>query len=176
MFPHLLVSLLSDPNYDGTIATETPQRCLNDPDRSRVCNRSGSLARDLQNHGNTALAAGWCVSHAQVIGIHLDAFFSKVRIPSEELGTDTRVTYFEPWVVQGRTVDSQPERRGTRRAIRPNPTRHRDSRPRRSTTTQDSGISSRPADNERSRLRRDRRGLSGAQGMPLSLCPEMSGC
>lgn len=81
--PCLAVSLpaktssLSDPswNHNDTIATETSQRCLYHPDRSRVCNRSGSPARYLQNHGNTALTAGWYVSHVQLISAHLDAVF-----------------------------------------------------------------------------------------------------
>ena len=47
-------------------------------------------------------------------GLALTHFLSKGRIPPQELDTDTRVTYLESWTVQGRTVDSQSERTGTR--------------------------------------------------------------
>ena len=43
-------------------------------------------------------------------GLTLTRFFSKGRIPSQELDVDTRVAYLEPWTIQGRTADSQPER------------------------------------------------------------------
>jgi len=72
-------------NRNGAIATKASQRCLYDPDRSRVCNRSGSLARDLQNHGNTALTTGWCVGHIQLIGALIDAFSVKVGYPPKSL-------------------------------------------------------------------------------------------
>lgn len=57
--------LPSDSSHDrnGTVTTETPQRCLYHPDRSRVCDCSGSLTRDIQNHRNPALATGRYVSH-----------------------------------------------------------------------------------------------------------------
>lgn len=66
----------SSQNHDGAIATETSERCFHDPDRSRVRHSSGSPARDLQNHGNTALTTRWYVSPGQLhIGVHLDASF-----------------------------------------------------------------------------------------------------
>lgn len=59
------ISSLSDSSHgcNGTVTTEAPQRCLHHSDRSRVCDCSGSLARDLQNHRNPALTTGWYASH-----------------------------------------------------------------------------------------------------------------
>lgn len=86
---------------NGPAAIETSEGCLNDPNRSRVCYRSGSPARDLQNHGNTALATGWYVSHDAVIPAHLDVFLSQGRIPSQGLDVDTRAAYLESRSIQG---------------------------------------------------------------------------
>ena len=70
---------------NGAVAIETSERCLYDTNRSRVCNRSGSLARDLQNRGNTALATGWYVSHVQLIELTMKDLSVKVGYPPKSL-------------------------------------------------------------------------------------------
>ena len=77
----------SSRSHDGTITTETSQRRFYDPDRSRVCDRPGSLARDLQNHGNPALTTGWYVSYPRFIGARLilTHFSVKVGYPPKSL-------------------------------------------------------------------------------------------
>lgn len=88
-------------NPNGAIAAEASKRCCYHPDRSRVCNRSGSLARNLQNHGNTALTPRWYASHVRPTEADIDVCCSEGWIPTQELDIDTRVAYLEPWTVQG---------------------------------------------------------------------------
>jgi len=75
----------SSRNSNGAVAIETSERCLYDTDRSRVCNRSRSLARDLQSRGNTTLATGWYVSHVQFIGSALIHTSVKAGYPPKSL-------------------------------------------------------------------------------------------
>lgn len=77
----------SSRSHDGSVTTETSQRRFYDPDRSRVCDCPGSLARDLQNHGNPALTTGWYVSYPRFTGARLilTHFSVKVGYPPKSL-------------------------------------------------------------------------------------------
>ena len=77
----------SSQNHNDTVTSETFQRCLYDSDRSRVCDRPGSLARDLQNHGNPTLATGRYAGHLQPVGAQLTLmrFSVKAGYPPKSL-------------------------------------------------------------------------------------------
>ena len=79
----------SDSSHDcnGATTTEAPQRCLYHPDRSRVCDCSGSLARDIQNHRNPALTTGRYVSHLKFtrFWLTLSIFVVKAGYPPKNL-------------------------------------------------------------------------------------------
>ena len=75
----------SSQSHNGTAAIETSEGCLYYTDRSRVRNRSGSLAGDLQNHRNTTFATGWYVGRVQLIELTSEHVSVKAGYPPKSL-------------------------------------------------------------------------------------------